>query len=269
MTLDYRCPICSEPLSQTNNTLGCINRHQFDFAKEGYVNLLPVQFKRSKQPGDNLDMVQARRAFFATNHYAFLQQSLARLVASKTPKAVIDLGCGEGFYTQAIATAVTDSTAVYGLDISKPAVKYAAKRYTKPNFSVASSKDAPFKSEYADVVLSIFAPVFTQESARLLQPDGTLIVVGPGPKHLFELKQKIYDDVRLHEAPECPEGFEVVEQTLVEDNQSVASDIVEHLIKMTPFAWKFKDSHYNELAQRKAHNVTFSFLITQYKKITE
>ncbi|AOT08551.1 putative RNA methyltransferase [Pseudoalteromonas luteoviolacea] len=269
MTLDYRCPICSEPLTHTNNTLGCINRHQFDFAKEGYINLLPVQFKRSKQPGDNLEMVQARRAFFATNHYALLQQSLAKLVASKTPKTVIDLGCGEGFYTQAVAAAVTESAAVYGLDISKPAVKYASKRYNKPNFSVASSKDAPFKSECADVVLSIFAPVFSQESARLLQDDGTLIVVGPGPKHLFELKQKIYDDVRLHEAPECPDGFEIIEQTLVEDIQPVETSIVEHLIKMTPFAWKFKASHYSELALSESHNVTFSFLITQFKKITK
>ncbi|KZN45280.1 23S rRNA (guanine(745)-N(1))-methyltransferase [Pseudoalteromonas luteoviolacea] len=269
MTLDYRCPICSEALTQTNNTLGCINRHQFDFAKEGYINLLPVQFKRSKQPGDNLDMVQARRAFFATSHYRFLQQSLAELITSKNPNIVIDLGCGEGFYTHAIAAKVPDSTQVYGLDISKPAVKYAAKRYEKPHFSVASSKDAPFKGKQADVVLSIFAPVFAQESARLLQDDGTLIVVGPGPKHLFELKQKIYDNVHLHEAPECPQDFEVIEQTLVEDNQAVATDIVKHLIQMTPFAWKFKASHYEELSRKDVHDITFSFLITQYKKLVK
>ncbi|MBQ4835921.1 23S rRNA (guanine(745)-N(1))-methyltransferase [Pseudoalteromonas luteoviolacea] len=266
MTLDYRCPICSEQLNQTNNTLSCKNRHQFDFAKEGYVNLLPVQFKRSKNPGDNLDMVQARRAFFATNHYTFLQQSLAELIAKKSPKMVVDLGCGEGFYTQAVAAALPDSTSVYGLDISKPAVKFAAKRYRKPHFSVASSKDAPFKEAQTDIVLSIFAPVFSHESKRLLQPDGTLVVVGPGPKHLYELKQKIYDDVRLHDAPPCPEGFEVIEQTLVEERQSVAIDVVENLIKMTPFAWKFKASHFEELAQNTTHQITFSFLITQYKK---
>ncbi|KZN57786.1 putative RNA methyltransferase [Pseudoalteromonas luteoviolacea] len=266
MTVEYRCPICSESLVPTGNSLGCTNRHQFDFAKEGYINLLPVQFKRSKQPGDNLDMVQARRTFFATPHYQFLQQSLAKLVASKQPKTVIDLGCGEGFYTQAIANELEEQISIYGLDISKPAIKYAAKRYDKPNFSVASSKDAPFKDALANVVLSIFAPVFDKESARLLSPEGTLIIVSPGPHHLYELKQQIYDDVRLHQAPDCPEGFIETEQTLFQEVHSISTEVIFHLIKMTPFAWKFKGSHFEALSSKTHHDITLSFLVTQFNK---
>ncbi|KZN56694.1 hypothetical protein N474_11115 [Pseudoalteromonas luteoviolacea CPMOR-2] len=266
MTVEYRCPICSEPLTRNGNSLGCANRHQFDFAKEGYVNLLPVQFKRSKQPGDNLDMVQARRAFFATSHYQFLQQSLADLIAYKSPNTVIDLGCGEGFYTHAVADALGTNSHVYGLDISKPAIKYAAKRYAQPKFSVASSKDAPFNNGFADIVLSIFAPVFATESARLLDEQGTLIVVSPGPNHLYELKQQIYENVHLHDAPECPEGFNQVEQNLIQEVHSIETDVIFHLIKMTPFAWKFKPSHFEDLSKQTHHDVTLSFLITQFKK---
>ncbi|MCF2858061.1 methyltransferase domain-containing protein [Pseudoalteromonas sp. SMS1] len=266
MTVEYRCPICSEPLARDGNSLGCANRHQFDYAKEGYINLLPVQFKRSKQPGDNLEMVQARRAFFATPHYQFLQHALATLIANQHPNSVIDLGCGEGFYTHAIAEALDENCSVYGLDISKPAIKYAAKRYEKPNFSVASSKDAPFKEACANVVLSVFAPVFAKESARLLDEEGTLIVVSPGPHHLHELKQKIYDDVRLHQAPECPDGFNQVEQVLIQEVHAIETDVISHLIKMTPFAWKFKPSHFEDLSKQPHHDITLSFLVTQFKK---
>ncbi|TMP29060.1 23S rRNA (guanine(745)-N(1))-methyltransferase [Pseudoalteromonas rubra] len=266
MTLHYRCPICSAPLAEQNKTLRCEHNHQFDVAKEGYVNLLPVQFKNSRQPGDNLDMVQARRAFFATEHYQFLQTHLAHTISAMPCESVIDMGCGEGFYTQAIASALPECSQVFGVDISKPAIRYAAKRYPQVRFSVASIKDAPFSAEQADVLLSVFAPVFAEEMARLLKPEGQLLVVSPGPKHLYELKQHIYDDVRLHDVPDCPSGFVEVEQRHLEQTQQVATEVVKHLIKMTPFAWKFKESHYQTLEQTPTHQVTFSFLVTRYQK---
>ncbi|QTL35079.1 23S rRNA (guanine(745)-N(1))-methyltransferase [Pseudoalteromonas viridis] len=266
MTLHYRCPICSAPLTEHNKTLHCEHNHQFDVAKEGYVNLLPVQFKKSRQPGDNLDMVQARRAFFATDHYQFLQSHLAQAIAALPCEAVIDMGCGEGFYTQAIANSLPATSQVFGVDISKPAIRYAAKRYPQVHFSVASIKDTPFVAAQADVLLSVFAPVFADEMARLLKPQGQLLVVSPGPKHLYELKTHIYDEVRLHDAPDCPPGFVEAEQTHLEQTQQVPTDVIKHLIKMTPFAWKFKESHYETLEQACHHEVTFSFLITRYQK---
>ncbi|KAF7786303.1 23S rRNA (guanine745-N1)-methyltransferase [Pseudoalteromonas rubra] len=266
MMLHYRCPICSAPLTEQDKTLRCEHNHQFDVAKEGYVNLLPVQFKKSRQPGDNLDMVQARRNFFATEHYQFLQTHLAHTIATLANESVIDLGCGEGFYTQAIANTLPATSQVFGVDISKPAIRYAAKRYPQVRFSVASIKDTPFVEHQADVLLSVFAPVFADEMARLLKPEGQLLVVSPGPKHLYELKTHIYDKVRLHDAPDCPKGFTEVAQEHLEQTHKVATDVIKHLIKMTPFAWKFKESHYQALDQASHHEVTFSFLITRYQK---
>ncbi|WP_105168075.1 23S rRNA (guanine(745)-N(1))-methyltransferase [Pseudoalteromonas sp. T1lg23B] len=264
MTLLYRCPLCSGPLEQTKQSLCCKNRHQFDFAKEGYINLLPVQNKKSKQPGDNLQMVQARRAFFSTDHYVFLREKLVEIVAKRAPNTVIDLGCGEGFYTHAIADSI--AAQVYGVDISKAAVKYAAKRYKHVNFSVASIKQTPFSNSCADVLLSVFAPIFAEELYRLCNDNGTLVIVSPGPKHLFELKQQIYDDVQLHETVNTPQGFVLQEHTLLEVRQHIDTDVLEDLIQMTPFAWKFKDNHYEELRKAKAHAVTLSFYISEFKK---
>ncbi|CAM4170098.1 23S rRNA (guanine(745)-N(1))-methyltransferase [Pseudoalteromonas byunsanensis] len=264
MTLLYRCPLCSAPLEQTQHSLCCQKRHQFDFAKEGYINLLPVQNKKSKQPGDNLQMVQARRAFFATEHYVFLREKLVEKLLKLAPNTVIDLGCGEGFYTHAIADSVDGQ--VYGVDISKAAVKYAAKRYKNVNFSVASIKQAPFPDNSADILLSVFAPIFAQELHRLCNDNGTLIIVSPGPKHLFELKQHIYDDVQLHDVVDTPHGFVLKEHNLLEVQQQISTGVLEHLIQMTPFAWKFKDSHYDALRNAKTHTVTLSFYISEFKK---
>ena len=246
MSLEYQCPLCSKSLSHSLNSLRCENNHSFDFAKEGYVNLLPVQNKNSKQPGDSLEMVQARRTFLEQGYYAFLQQALSDIVSRLQGNNIIDLGCGEGFYTHAIA----DNTQanIYGVDISKSAIKYAAKRYAHCHFSVASISQAPFKKEFADILISVFAPLFSKELGRLAKPNATLVVASPGPWHLKELKAYIYH------------------QDLITEQVTLSINDVKNLIMMTPFAWKFRPEHWQALEEKGDHLVTLSFYITQFKK---
>ena len=265
MSLAYQCPLCQSPLQLIEKSLRCDNNHTFDYAKEGYVNLLPVQNKNSKQPGDNLDMVQARRAFLSTGHYQFLQQAIATLVAELSPKNVIDLGCGEGFYTHAIANKCQGK--VYGVDISKSAIKYAAKRYENCQFSVASISQAPFADYQSDVLISIFAPLFEQELTRLLSNNGSLIVASPGPWHLKELKQKIYREVNAHTPVTAPQNFTLIQQNLIEQKVKLGIEDVKNLITMTPFAWKFRPEHWQELEKQGEQTVTLSFYISHFRKV--
>ncbi|WP_404340322.1 23S rRNA (guanine(745)-N(1))-methyltransferase [Pseudoalteromonas mariniglutinosa] len=266
MSVAYQCPLCKDPLTLANNSYICQQNHQFDIAKEGYVNLLPVQNKKSKQPGDNLAMVQARRAFLTAGHYHFLQQCIADLVANITPQTVIDLGCGEGFYTQAIAN--NTSASVYGVDISKPAVKYAAKRYPHCHFSVASISQAPFADHQADVLVSVFAPLFATELTRLAAKGSTLIVATPGPWHLKQLKQIIYNDVKAHTEVAPPEGFIKQHTTLLEQQVALTVEDIKHLIMMTPFAWKFRPEHWQQIQQQQGSQIiTLSFYVSQLTKI--
>ncbi|WP_166113374.1 putative RNA methyltransferase [Pseudoalteromonas sp. Z9A5] len=266
MSLEYRCPLCSNPLIRTSNTLSCENRHSFDFAKEGYVNLLPVQQKNSKQPGDSLEMVQARRAFLECGFYAFLQSALGQIINTLNADNIIDLGCGEGFYTQAIAA--NTQANVYGVDISKSAIKYAAKRYNNCHFSVASISQAPFKSQFADVLISVFAPLFDQELARLAKPGSTLVVASPGPWHLKELKSYIYSSVNEHTQIDIPNEFIQTDQILLTEQVMLNFNDVKNLIMMTPFAWKFRPEHWLALEEKGEHHVTLSFYVTQFTKTT-
>lgn len=264
MSLEYRCPLCSNMLTKTNNTLSCENKHSFDLAKEGYINLLPVQQKNSKQPGDSLEMVQARRTFLERGYYRFLQNALGNIVSTLDAGNIIDLGCGEGFYTHALANKTNAN--VYGVDISKSAIKYAAKRYGNCQFSVASISQAPFENQFADVLVSVFAPLFEQELARLAKSEATLIVASPGPWHLKELKYYIYENVNEHTQMDTPSGFVQAQQILLTEQVTLNFNDVKNLIMMTPFAWKFRPEHWTLLEEKGEHTVTLSFYITQFTK---
>lgn len=270
MTFHYQCPLCATALTRNDNTFACEQSHQFDCAKEGYVNLLPVQFKKSKQPGDNLEMVQARRQFLAGGHYEFLRQALWQQVQTHTTETpntstIYDLGCGEGYYTSGLKT---PDTQVYGIDIAKPAIRYAAKRYPDCHFSVASIKNAPLVSHSANAIVSVFAPVFSEEMARLLAPAGKVFVVSPAPRHLYELKAMIYNEVRLHTPPAQLKGLSLQSHTLLSETLELDGKSTEQLIKMTPFAWKFTPAHWQKISQQNTHQVTAEFYLTQYQKIS-
>ncbi|PAJ71840.1 23S rRNA (guanine(745)-N(1))-methyltransferase [Pseudoalteromonas sp. NBT06-2] len=266
MSLNYVCPICAAKLSFTDKTLKCRSNHSFDFAKEGYVNLLPVQNKKSKDPGDNIEMVQARRNFLTQGHYSFLQDAVADKVKRLSQgKTIIDFGCGEGFYTQALQKSAVNCK-VYGIDISKHAVKYAAKRYPECHFSVASIAQAPFNDLQADVIVSIFAPLFETELARLC--NDKLIVASPGPMHLFELKQKIYQEVNLHTPVTCPTGFESYSEEVLTKTVILDIPTTKNLVMMTPFAWKFRPEHWHALEQKENIEITLEFYLSIFKKTT-
>ena len=117
--MSYSCPLCHAPLTRSGNSYLCPLRHQFDRAKEGYVNLLPVQHKRSRDPGDSAEMMQARRAFLDAGHYQPLRDAVSDKLEAIHPQQLLDIGCGEGYYTHAFAALAQET---WGLDVSKTAV---------------------------------------------------------------------------------------------------------------------------------------------------
>ena len=261
---DYICPLCQSALHPIGNSLRCDNNHSFDFAKEGYVHLLPVQMKKSLAPGDDKNMVLARREFLALGHYQFLRDELAKLVSEHAPKVLVDLGCGEGYYTSFLQQAQPEAK-VYGVDISKPAIKYAAKRNKQVHYSVATNAHLPFSDDYVDVIANVFAPLVGKECRRILKPNGKIITVTPAPQHLFELKQAIYDSVLLHEAPLAPEGFIITHVKELEHKVTLETKAaLENLLLMTPFGWKISPEKKNKLLASIPFSVTLNFYLSTY-----
>lgn len=270
--MNYRCPICSSPLHTIEKSYACENRHQFDMAKEGYVNLLPVQNKKSKNPGDNKEMMLARREFLDQGYYQCLSDKVNEIAQVATAKLthirVLDLGCGEGYYTNRLSEALSaTSPIVFGLDISKSAIRYAAKRYKSINFSVASAYDTPFKNESHDLIMRIYAPSLPEELKRIIKMDGCLITVTPGAEHLFELKEKIYQTPEKHDMTlEEIEGFTAIDQHRLTEKVVIekANDIA-NLLAMTPLAWKMSEEQKSEICSSPL-TVTLDFNINRYQR---
>jgi len=276
----YLCPICARPLSVQDRSLACEQRHQFDLAKEGYVNLLPVQNKKSKNPGDNKEMMQARREFLDQGFYQSLSDKVNDIakhaLANVDTPSILDLGCGEGYYTHRLAQVITSMTEtqnsdaalqIAGLDISKSAIRYAAKRYKNISFCVASAYSTPFANASQDLVTRIYAPSQDNELARIIKVGGYLLTVTPAAEHLFELKQKIYQTPEKHDMNiEEIAGFEVIEQQrLTEEITLTQAKDSKNLLEMTPLAWKMSDE---QKAQIYAADLTLTldFNVTLYKR---
>ena len=263
----YRCPICHVNLDDHNKSFVCDNNHHFDKAKEGYVNLLPVQFKQSKNPGDNKSMVNARRAFLEKGYYQPLVDCIKALYLQYTNGEgnFIDAGCGEGFYTHQHKT---DKNHVYGVDIAKEAIKKAAKKYKACQFNVATLSQLPFKNDSAQWIMSIYAPILEQEFTRILENNGYLLTVTPAPKHLYELKSLIYQDAQEHNiAKEPVEHLTLIHQEQLNYTMTLAtgSDTV-NLLMMTPFAFKATEAVKAQIANTENFQCQAEFLIKLYKK---
>lgn len=264
--MSFSCPLCHARLTRTEKSVICPQGHQFDVAKEGYVNLLPVQHKHSRDPGDSAEMMQARRAFLDAGHYQPLRDTVAQIIQetlADKASAVLDIGCGEGYYTSAFAGVAQQKGAeTFGLDVSKVAIRAAAKRYSEVTYCVASSHRLPFEDASMDAVVRIYAPCKAEELARVVKPGGWVVTVTPGPRHLMELKGLIYDEVRLH-APHSEQlaGFTLQQEQSVAYEMALTGDEAVALLQMTPFAWRAKDDVWQALAQQEVFRCQTDFSI--------
>lgn len=241
---DLRCPLCTLALQLNSHGLACENRHQFDRAREGYFNLLPVHHKNSREPGDAKEQLQARRQFLQAGFFDPLKKRLQALIPTST-QTLLDIGCGEGYFTHAFAQ-VLPNAQVYGVDIAKAGVRLAAKSAQDKSrniFAVASSFDLPFADHSMDVVTRIYAPSKDAELWRVIKPGGLLVIVAPAENHLLGLRQRIYAQVRAHEAPPIPAGFVLMTQERITVELTVTDATqCQALLSMTPFAWRLSES---------------------------
>ena len=241
--MDFVCPKCGGALASFGNSKKCALGHSFDRAKEGYYNLLLGAGRGTH--GDNAEMVKARREFLALGHYEPLARCVAELVLSYTGKGecVLDCGSGEGYYTDIIESALYSrdgESRVYGFDISKDAVRLAAKKNKRLTLAVASAYSMPVGDGTVDTALNIFSPLAKDELLRVIRHGGRFIMVYPAENHLFELKKRIYDNPYKN-TPECDElsGFKLLLHKRLSYDMSLCSeDEVRSLFMMTPYAYR-------------------------------
>ena len=268
--LNWICPHCQQPLlaDLTPGSLGCDNGHRFDRAKEGYVNLLPANSKRAVEPGDSKKMIAARRRVLDAQIYQPLASAIGHTAAGlRSVKTALDLGCGEGFYSAALHESIPEASVV-GVDISKVAVRLAARRCQQLDFAVASAFGVPLATGAVDLLLSVFAPHADDELTRLLPSGAYYLKVTPGPRHLWGLRELLYDQPRAHE-PNAgpPTGFRAPVSELVESKVKVADQLLQDLVAMTPFAHKGHRDRRAVLENLHSLDLELSFRLDLYQRL--
>ena len=272
----FACPLCQAPLDAGPRAYTCPNGHSFDRAGAGYVHLLPPNRMHSKSPGDDRKMVAARAAFLERGYYAPLAQALGnsavRLLSATPQPVVLDSGCGEGSSTRHLFLALCAaglSPRLAGVDISKFAVRRAAKRLEAGEFAVASVYRLPLPDHSADLVTNVFAPLCQEEFARVLKSGGHFLYVVPAPRHLWQMKEILYH--HPYENPDKREeypGFRLLDVQEVEGtiHLSCQEDIMA-LFGMTPYAWKTPREGIARLSALDALSCETGFRIHHYQRL--
>ena len=235
----FSCPICQKNLTLIETSLKCSNRHSFDLAKFGYVNLAPQIKQSANYDKENF---QNRQEILKAGFYQTILKAISDLLASlETAKTILDIGCGEGFYSRKLQEAHSDKT-FYAFDISKDSVQIAAK--SEPNWAVnwfvGDLARLPIKDASMDILLDIFSPANYGEFRRVLSKDGILIKVIPTENHLKEIRQMVQNqltkkdysnqDIKEH----FQEHFRIQSRQIASLTKPISAEQRQALLAMTP-----------------------------------
>ena len=265
----FSCPVCGLPLQRQGKSLVCEKNHCFDLARQGYVNLLRSNQSSSKRHGDDSLMVAARQEFLDGGYYACLSDAVNRLLTARLAKnaRVLDVGCGEGYYTARLRAALGEDALLCGIDISRQALIAAHRRDNALELAVASSAQLPVGQGSVDAVLNIFAPLSAEETHRVLKPGGLLLRAVPLKEHLMGLKRAVYDTPYENPDPESAfapfrllERVEVREQLVLTENRQIRN-----LFSMTPYYYKTSRADQQKLEALEHLETELAFCLFLYE----
>jgi SAM-dependent methyltransferase len=274
------CSVCGLPLGREGVALVCANRHSFDVAREGYVNLA-----RKVGRADTREMLNARRAFLEQGHYRplldVLSEQISIYIEGMTTGPghlhLLDAGCGEGYYLGHIHAFLTQrvhaaeqseqmTISSVGIDLSKDAVRMAAKRYKESFFIVANLWERlPLQDGSMHVVVNIFAPRNVEEYSRVLAPGGLLLIAIPGPQHLQPLRERLHllnveEDKQQHVLDQFAEHFTSIGNYALSYKVVFAEEQVRQIVTMTPNYWH-QDAHDQAIKDIVATETTIDFVV--------
>jgi len=273
------CPVCSSALSKTDNkkSFQCEHNHLFDLSKQGYTNLLLSHLKKSKHPGDTAEMVLARKEFLNRGHYEKVSNELNCLAEEYCNHLnhinYTDLGCGEGYYTERVKRSfskLSNTTTTCGIDISTPAIKSACKRDNTVQWIVSSAAHIPIASASQDLASCLFFRFDAHEVARILKPDAILVSANTGIKHLIELRQHLYNDVKTDKSEvklSNESRLEHIKTVNMKQQITLNSHIeIEQLLAMTPHYWRVTQEKKQALSALEHLEVSLDIQFDIYRR---
>ena len=261
------CPICGEVLHRQDRQYVCANRHSFDIARQGYVNLLTVQQKHSLTPGDTREQVLSRRSFLEAGFYTPIADTLIAAARKYSISGeILDVGCGEGYYASRLSAAL--GMELTGLDISKEAVRCAAAKYKDALWLTATAAHIPVADHSAALLTSLFALTVESEFRRVLKPGGLYFQVLAAQDHLLGLKGIIYDQLKFKEKDSVPDlpGFTRLESIPIRFSFTVEDAQIQNLFSMTPHVFRIGKDGAARLKNTRVLTDTASCVLNVFRR---
>lgn len=261
------CPVCSNELTAENRIYKCEANHCFDIAKEGYVNLLSAH-KSGDNTGDNKEMARSRRDFLEKGFYSPLADAVGECLEKYSCDGdnVLDICCGEGYYTSVLAKKYNRD--FYGFDLSKNMVRLAGKRKCGAKFFVANIASIPIKSDSVKFAFHLFAPFHSAEFSRIISDDGVVLTAIPGKNHLYGLKEVLYDTPYYNDEKEPDaDNLTLIEKVRVKSTITLDSkEDIKALFQMTPYYYHTPSEGMDRLDKLNILTTEIEFILLIYKK---
>jgi len=279
------CPLDGRALKLAEHGLACSKGHNYNISRHGYVNLLPARLKPSKDPGDSRSMVEARSLVLGSGLFDVLSSALLGLLVEKLSQLnqsaesvlLVDAGCGNGHYTDRMRIALSKANGfieipVLGVDISKWAVTAAAKKFKACAWAVGNNKRLPVINGSASIITSLFGFETWHPWADLQKRGQLVVTVSPDTQHLLELRERVYEEVRMHgvadDSAAIAAGYERIEEHAVNTIGSVANTaIAQALLSMTPHSHRMSSEASANLDLSGLNSVTVAARIRVYRRL--
>lgn len=255
--MNILCPVCQKKLTRFEHCFKCENNHNYDIAKQGYVNL---NMHSSQNTGDNPEMINARNAFLNKGYYDFLLHEINKYINKED--CLLDLACGQGYYTKRF-----NSNNKVGIELSKQGLKIASKNDPDSIYLLNSIFKNPIEEKSADKIITIFAPIAKQEILRILKDDGRFVLARPDEYHLYELKQVLYENPYLNEIEDIDiPGLKLDKEIRIKNKASLDKQDILNLFVMTPYYNTTSPFDKEKLNAIDHLDITFSFIVDIYRK---
>ncbi|MGX9462632.1 putative RNA methyltransferase [Shewanella sp. A14] len=278
MTLSLLCPVCSAPLNQHQASSGfyCDNKHHFDKHANGYWPLLSKTKGKGKAQVESRQQMRGRHFLLESGLFAPLIEQLRAVMLDlcasygDTPLQHIDYQCADGYYLRQLVPALVEANITcqhWGITDAENAIFAAAKSETPANLLLLALKKLPFASQSVDIVTVLDSALKGKECIRILKDDGRIVLLQPGIRHLWQIKQQVYPDlVEKTLQLNLPNDIEIDKQQQVIFSQSVTGEQALTLLDMSVFGWRANDQLKHQIKSTAISDLEFDWQIITLKK---
>jgi 23S rRNA (guanine745-N1)-methyltransferase len=262
----FSCPLCNSSMKVLDlKSLICLENHTFDFAKQGYVNMM----NRSTNSHYDKELFKARqKIIIKSNLFTLLHQKISEIIienmdALKGEIMIFDAGCGEGSHLQRILDECENITIRgIGLDISTEGIKIAASNYKESIWLVGDLANSPLVDQSCNVILNILSPANYKEFKRVLVPDGLVIKVVPSINYLKELREALFNDTdkKSYKNDETVslfnQHFHQADMLNLSYSMELTQKELTNLVQMSPLTWNTSQKDIDRIINQGISEVT-------------